>query len=302
MHTLVEQFIEMMVSERGASLATLEGYKTDLERWLDYLQGPPESASIKDVEGFAHFMTQTGWAPTTAARRLSALRQFYKFLLSEEYIDKNPTSLVETPKHQKPLPKTLSEDEVDRLLIEAHNWPDKEGVRLAALLEILYASGLRVSELVSLPFTSAIRAIKSTPPSMIVKGKGSKERLVLLNREALSALKDYLEIRSDFLPSKADSHYLFPSSSQQGYLTRQRLGQLLKDLAIRAKIDPKKLSPHTLRHAFATHLLRHGADLLSVQKLLGHADISTTQIYTHIMHEELAELVETCHPLGRSFQ
>lgn len=300
MHPLIESFLEMLVAERGASLATLEAYRRDLEHWLSFIGNAPEEALQSDVEAFSESMTQEGLAPTTASRRLSALRQFYKFLLSEDVIKTNPTNLVESPKHHKPLPKVLSEKDVDRLLLAAQKWPDKEGVRLSAMLEVLYASGLRVSELVSLPLAGVMRALNAPRPSLTVKGKGAKERLVLLNKNALAALQEYLDVRDQFLPSKKkSSSYLFPSSSAQGYITRQRFGQLLKDLAIRANVDPCNISPHTIRHAFATHLLSHGADLLSLQKLLGHADIATTQIYTHILQEELAELVETCHPLSR---
>lgn len=299
MHRLVERFLEMLVAERGASLATVEAYKRDLEHWIHFIGEVPERASRRDVEVFAEQMSKDGLAPTTASRRLSALRQFYKFLLSEQLITESPTNLVESPKHFKPLPKTLSEKDVDALLVAAQQWPDKEGLRISAMLEILYASGLRVSELVSLPLADVRRALNMIRPSLVIKGKGGKERVVLLNQKALESIKAYMNVRSEFLSAKKESPYFFPSSSAQGFITRQRFGQLIKDLAVRAHVDPRKISPHTIRHAFATHLLNHGVDLLSLQKLLGHADIATTQIYTHILQEELVELVELCHPLSR---
>lgn len=302
MHALVEQFVEMLAAERGASVATLDAYRRDLDHWLSYLSAAPEQATDEDVRAFVQAMTAEGLAPTTAARRLSALRQFYKFLLSEQLIKENPTKLIDTPKHHKPLPKTLSEEEVDRLLLAAKEWPDKEGIRLLAMLELLYASGLRVSELVALPYSNVMRAMRAPKPVLNVTGKGGKERVVLLNQKALDALEAYMAVREEFLGEKKSSSLLFPSHGKQGHITRQRFGQLLGELAGRAGIERSKISPHKIRHAFATHLLRHGADLLSLQKLLGHADISTTQIYTHVLHEELAELVETYHPLARAFQ
>ncbi len=300
MTLLVENFLEMLVAERGGALATYEAYKSDLEQWGAFYGGALKDAQTQDISRFIKHLGSMKFAATTQARKLSTLKQFYKFLHREGIIAQNPTLLIEGPKQGRALPKTLSEEAVDQLLKAARDWPHKEGIRLRALLEILYASGLRVSELVSLPYVTASQALNSKPPSMMIKGKGSKERMVLLNGYALEALKDYLAVRDSFLATpKTPSRYLFPSSSAEGYLTRQRLGQLLKELALRAGLDVSAVSPHKIRHAFATHLLRHGADLLSVQKLLGHSDITTTQIYTHILYDELAHLVESCHPLAR---
>jgi len=299
MTLLVENFLEMLVAERGGALATYEAYKSDLEQWGTFYGGSLKDAQTQDITRFIKHLGTLRFAAATQARKLSTLKQFYKFLHREGLIAHNPTLLIEGPKQGRTLPKTLSEEAVDQLLKAAREWPHKEGIRLRAFLEILYASGLRVTELVSLPYVTASQALGSKPPAMLIKGKGSKERMVLLNAHALEALKDYLAVRESFLPPKSASRYLFPSSSAEGYLTRQRLGQLLKELAIRAGLDVSAVSPHKIRHAFATHLLRHGADLLSVQKLLGHSDITTTQIYTHILYDELAHLVESCHPLAR---
>jgi integrase/recombinase XerD len=234
-------------------------------------------------------------APRTAARRLSALLQFFKFLLVEGMRADDPTSVIDAPRQGRPLPKILSEGEVTALIETARANESPEGIRLAAMLELLYASGLRVSELVALPLGTVARGERA----IIVRGKGDKERMVPLGEQALRAVRDYLAVRPSFLAKGQVSRWLFPSRAASGHLTRMRCGQLLKDLAVKAGVDPGKLSPHVLRHAFATHLLGHGADLRSVQQMLGHADISTTQIYTHVDVERLTTLVTTHHPLAK---
>jgi integrase/recombinase XerD len=223
------------------------------------------------------------------------MRQFYKFLLLEGMRQDDPTAELDTPRLGRPLPKILSETEIKSLIDAAQNWPGEEGVRLSCVLELLYATGLRVSELVTLPLAAARR----DPRFLIISGKGGKERVVPLSEPARAALGRYLECREDFLPDSQQSRWLFPSRGRAGHLTRQRTGQLLKELAVKASLDPDRLSPHVLRHAFASHLLDHGADLRSVQQMLGHADIATTQIYTHVETERLRKLVETAHPLAR---
>ncbi len=207
----------------------------------------------------------------------------------------DPSSGLDAPRLGRPLPKILSEAEVARLIEVAQAWPDEEGVRLRAILELLYATGLRISELTTLPLASAQR----DPRFLLVRGKGGKERLVPLSPPSRQALSAYLACRSRFLPEGGASRFLFPSRGREGHLTRQRCGQLLKELALAAGLDPARLSPHVLRHAFASHLLDHGADLRSVQQMLGHADIATTQIYTHVQGDRLRRLVETAHPLAR---
>lgn len=219
--------------------------------------------------------------------------------MSEEEITENPTSLVEAPRYRRKLPLVLTEEDVSLLLEGAKVWEGAEGKRLYALLEILYAGGFRVSELVSLSLASATEILRSEKPFLLIRGKGNKDRVVPLTSAALEALRAYLTVRPAFLSKTNESPWLFPSSSQEGYLTRQRFGQLLKELALRVGLNPSLLSPHTVRHAFATHLLRHGANLMVVQKLLGHSDISTTQIYTHVAQDELTEMVETFHPIAK---
>ena len=294
----LDRFLEMMAAERGAARATLSAYEADLRDFLEFLKEKElKSVQFKDIQNY--LVTQKHLSAPTVARRLSSLRQFYKFLMSEGKIEENPTSLVEAPRHRRKLPSLLSEEDVNRLLIGAKEWGGVEGVRLSALLEILYATGFRVSELVSLPYTIAIEVLKSEKPFLMIRGKGNKDRMVLMTPMALDSLREYLNKRSSFLPKGSDSPWLFPSSSQEGHLTRQRFGQLLKELALKVGLNPTHLSPHTIRHAFATHLLRHGAGLLIVQKLLGHSDISTTQIYTHVVQDDLVEMVEAFHPLAK---
>lgn len=294
----IDRFLEMLAAEKGMARSTLSAYESDLKDFSAFLiPNELHQATSQDIQNY--FITQKHLAPSSLARRLSSLRQFYKYLMSEENLAENPTVLIEAPRYRRKLPNVLSEEDVNRLLEGARSWKGPEGVRLSALLELLYASGFRVSELVTLPATAAMEVLKSEKPFLMIRGKGNKDRLVPLTSAALKALKVYLEIRISFLKKGKESFWLFPSPSKEGHLTRQRFGQLLKELALKVGLNPHSLSPHTLRHAFATHLLRHGADLMIVQKLLGHSDISTTQIYTHVAQEDLAEMVKTFHPLGK---
>jgi integrase/recombinase XerD len=232
---------------------------------------------------------------STQARRLSALRQLHRFLLDEDIRTDDPTSAIESPKRGRPLPKVVSETQTQALIDAAAALEGPEAVRLLCIVELLYASGLRVSELVALPLTAA----SGERRMLLVKGKGGRERLVPLGVPAREAIKAYLQVRPRFLPpSERAQRFLFPSRGVEGHLTRRRVAQLLKDLAVKADVDPRKLSPHVLRHAFASHLVAHGADLRSVQQLLGHADIATTQIYTHVQDERLRRLVSEKHPLA----
>ncbi|MEQ8252415.1 MAG: site-specific tyrosine recombinase XerD [Oceanibaculum nanhaiense] len=298
----VEAFLEMLVAERGIAANTLQAYRHDLEDFTDFLgrrKRSADAASTTDLRDYMSALARAGMAASTAARRLSALRQFHKFLHAENYRADNPCTVVDAPRRSRPLPKILSEAEVDQLLDAAAGLPGPDGARLLALLELLYASGLRVSELVGLP----LAAVTRDTGMLIVRGKGGKERMVPLTEASIRAVEAYRQVRDAFLKEgqkeKQKSPYLFPSRGDSGHLTRHRFAQLLKELAVTAGIDPQKVSPHVLRHAFATHLLDHGADLRSVQQMLGHADISTTQIYTHVVEERLRRLVEQHHPLAR---
>lgn len=289
----------MLAAERGAAKNTLDAYRRDLSEYLRFLshrKTTAETARPDDCRLYLQALSASGSKETTVARRLSALRQFHGFLYGEGIRRDDPTVTLDAPRRGRPLPKALTEDEVDALLVAAKAINGIDGVRTICLIEVLYATGLRVTELVSLPLISVLR----DPEFLLVKGKGGRERLVPLSAMARDAIQAYLVKRDRFLPPDQDSPYLFPSRGKDGHLSRQRMGQILKDLAVIAGIDPKKISPHVLRHAFASHLLAHGADLRAVQQMLGHADISTTQIYTHILDERLKALVESAHPLARS--
>ncbi|MGH6894206.1 MAG: site-specific tyrosine recombinase XerD [Dongiaceae bacterium] len=292
-------FHEMLMAERNVSANTLEAYRRDLKGASDALRGQGDlaDASVDALRSYLETFGRQKLKPATAARRLSALRQYFKFLVTEGLRSDDPTAALDAPKRGRPLPKVLSETEV-AAMIDAVGRADKAAaLRLGALIELIYASGLRVSELVSLPLAAA----KRDQPFLVVRGKGAKERLVPLNDVAKRALATYLAVRGKFLArSVKASPWLFPSSGRSGHLTRQRVCQLLKDAALKAGIDPARVSPHVLRHAFATHLLDHGADLRALQKMLGHADIATTQIYTHVATGRLAALVAEAHPLARA--
>jgi integrase/recombinase XerD len=292
----LDAFLEMLAAERGASLNTIEAYGRDLddyERFLERGGEAPESAAADALRRYMGAMKRARLAPRTVQRRLSALRQFHRFLAAEAIRPDDPTQLIDAPKQGRPLPKILSEREVERLLAAAHAKEGMAGLRMAAMLELIYATGLRVSELVALPLSAAIRAREV----LAVRGKGGKERLVPLGEPAREAVQRWIEARPACLAEGEGSPWLFPSRGR--HLTRHRFAQELKALAVEAGIDRRAVSPHVLRHAFASHLLAHGADLRSVQEMLGHADIATTQIYTHVLPERLARLVREHHPLAR---
>lgn len=303
----VALFLDMLVAERGASRNTQEAYARDLMLVAGRLRAAGKSLPEACEDDLRHCLAGadgTNPSARTVARRLSALRQFYRFLVAEGHRTDNPVSTLDSPTLGRPLPKLLSEQDVAALLEAADRRcadPQRhaEGLRLLALLETLYATGLRVTELVGLPGSAVARDGRS----LTVRGKGSKERLVPLSEPARDALAAYLPHRAVFLPPGREllgERYLFPSrTARAGHLTRQRFAQLLKELAAEAGIEPSKVSPHVLRHAFATHLLIHGADLRSVQKMLGHADIATTQIYTHVLDDRLTQVVTDHHPLAR---
>jgi integrase/recombinase XerD len=291
----------MLAAERGAARLTLAAYRDDLVDLAAFLTARGAAVEEADAAALHDYLaasTNRRLSPRTLARRLSAMRQFFRFLVSDGSRADDPTAGLDPPRLGRPLPKILGENEVERLIAAAAAWPSEEGVRLRVLLELLYGAGLRVSELVGLPLAAATRE----PRFLLVRGKGGKERVVPLSPPARRALALYLECRKRFLRNNRPSRWLFPSRGAEGHLTRQRCGQLLKELALAAGLDPARLSPHVLRHAFASHLLDHGADLRSVQQMLGHADIATTQIYTHVQGERLRRLVETAHPLARRKQ
>lgn len=298
-------FLDMMAAERGAARNTLDAYRRDLDDAAARLSARGaalETASTPDLEALLAGIAADGLAPATGARRLSALKRYYRFLLKEGLRAEDPASGLSGPKLPRPLPKVLSEADVEALFDAADALPGANGVRARALLELLYAGGLRVTELVGLPLAAFARAERC----VIIKGKGGRERLVPLTDAALEAVAAYKLVRAEHLPGKAAptraraERHLFPSQTgAAGHLTRERFAQVLKEIALAAGLDPERVSPHVLRHAFATHLLAHGADLRSVQLLLGHADVSTTQIYTHVLEERLTRLMHDAHPLAR---
>ncbi|MCX5514142.1 site-specific tyrosine recombinase XerD [Kaistia algarum] len=303
----LEAFLEMMSAERGASPNTLAAYRRDIEEYAGFLADRVsefERAGIADVRGYMADLETRGLAASSAARRLSAVRQFHRFLFAEGVRADDPSGIVSGPKRRQPLPKILSEAEVDKLLATAEaritSMPSPaaalRAARLNALLETLYASGLRVSELVALPASAARPELRM----LMVKGKGNKERVVPLTERARDAISRYVALRREDEKKGGASPWLFPSFGEAGTLTRQAFARDLKELAAEAGITPARVSPHVLRHAFASHLLQNGADLRVVQQLLGHADISTTQIYTHVLEERLKALVAEHHPMAKA--
>lgn len=296
----IEAFLEMMSAERGAAENTLSSYRRDLEDASDAIGGGLAAAGAADIRAYLDDIAARGFAATSQARKLSAIRQFFKFLYAEGLRGDDPTGTLDSPKKGRPLPKTMSETETGRLIDRAATEAGDAGsddrlvrLRLHALVEVLYATGLRVSELVGLPVTVALRDDRF----FMVRGKGDKERMVPLSTKARAAMRTWLAARAT-VPAFADSPFLFPAASDTGHLSRQVFARDLKGLAARAGIASAKISPHVLRHAFASHLLQNGADLRAVQQLLGHADISTTQIYTHVLEERLVRLVNDHHPLA----
>jgi integrase/recombinase XerD len=301
----VESFLEMMSAERGAATNTLQSYERDLEDARSFLNDRSvrlTEATPDDLRAYLGHLAKQGFAASSQARRLSALRQFFKFLYGEGLRGDDPTGILDAPKKGRSLPKTLSVDDVTRLIARAEAEAAEPGGnplmkrRMHLLVELLYATGMRVSELVSLPAS----VLAQTGRFLVVKGKGNKERLVPLSRAAVSALEIYGEaLAAEIGDDPAAGGFLFPAQSKDGFLARQVFARDLKALAGRAGIRASTLSPHVLRHAFASHLLQNGADLRAVQELLGHSDISTTQIYTHVLEERLHQLVQTHHPLAK---
>jgi integrase/recombinase XerD len=301
---LIGLYLDMLAAERGAGNNTLAAYGRDLEDLSNYLKGARRSiarARTADLRAYLEELSRRGLRVATLARRLSAIRQLYRFLYAEGHRTDDPAAVLEGPKRERALPKTLTLTEVDHLLRVAGQCDPTaplparlRAARLACLVEMLYATGLRVSELVALPISAARRDVRV----IVVRGKGNKERLVPLNDAAKRATADYLAILA-LSERDARSKWLFPSFGESGHLTRQHLARELKTLASAAGLRAEQVSPHVLRHAFASHLLHNGADLRVVQTLLGHADISTTQIYTHVLEERLKSVVRDLHPLAQ---
>ncbi len=301
---LIALYLDMLAAERGAGANTLAAYRRDLDDLSAYLQNHRSSiakAATEDLRGYLSDLARRSMRVTTVARRLSAMRQLYRFLYAEGHRADDPAAVLQGPKRERNLPKTLSIAEVDRLLCTAAASDPAaplpvrlRAARLACLVELLYATGLRVSELVALPASAARKDARV----IIVRGKGNKERMVPLNDAAKRAMAAYLALLKES-GEVAQSKWLFPSFGEGGHLTRQHFARELKALAAAAGLRAAQVSPHVLRHAFASHLLHNGADLRVVQTLLGHADISTTQIYTHVLEERLKSLVRDLHPLAQ---
>ena len=311
---LIDSFLEMMSAERGAAANTLSAYAQDLDDFARFLSSQKTSMATANSDHLRKWLVQLemdGCSAATQARKLSALRQLFRFQFAEGLRQDDPSGPIDSPKALRALPKVMSEADVDRLLLQAQEEAETAAskrstsaaklirtARMHALLELLYATGLRVSELVSLPAT----ATKKDAQFLTVIGKGNKERIVPFGSKAKQAVAAYVDASSandDKKQSLDQARWLFPSSGGAGHLTRQHFARDLKGLATRAGLQAGQISPHVLRHAFASHLLQNGADLRSVQQLLGHADISTTQIYTHVLEERLQQLVESAHPLAR---
>ncbi len=294
---LIAAFMETITAERGAAENTIAAYTRDLENCGEFLDSGRrtfENAQVSDLRAYLAFLAENGMSVKTQARRLSALREFYKYLYTEKIRTDNPTDVLDSPKTGRSLPKYLSEEEINRLFDAIPAMSPKKALRMKALLEILYASGLRVSELVSLPASTA----NVRENFLIVRGKGSKDRMVPLTDAAKQALHEWIPERERTLPKGRESRWLFPSRSKTGHLTREGFFEELKSLATAAGIPAERVSPHVIRHSFASHLIAHDADLRTVQQMLGHANIATTQIYTHILDDRLKNAVEKNHPLA----
>lgn len=297
----IADFLQAQAAERGAAANTLAAYRrdlTDVSAWLARRGLDLSNASKADFQAYLVFCDAQGLSRATRARRLSALKQLYRFAFEEGRRADNPVVQIGGPGRDKHLPKTLSMDEVDALLASAaqHGRSASDQIRNGCLMQVLYATGMRVSELVSLPVSAA----RGDPRMLLIRGKGGKERMVPLSEPARMALADWLHARDAMQPAHAPSAFLFPSRGASGHLTRHSFYVLLKSISVEAGISPARVTPHTIRHAFATHLLENGADLRAIQLMLGHADLATTEIYTHVLEHRLQTLVLSHHPLARS--
>lgn len=303
MKALITNFLEAITVEKGASKNTIEAYRNDLSDCMHFFSKDNidvQSIATKDIRRYISSLFDKAFEPKTVARKISAIRQFFLFLCDENIIKDNPSLNLDMPKMGHDLPVVFSEDDISKLLDECYKDASAQAIRNAAMLELLYASGMRVSELVALKLANLQinESGRNLKPYIMVHGKGNKERLVAINQKAIDALKKYIAIMKEFTSDK-NNKWLFPTKqSSGGHITRQYFGKILKKLAISAGINHQKMSPHKVRHSFATHLLNSGADLRVIQELLGHKDISTTQIYTHVANAKLKKTVEDFHPLS----
>lgn len=305
--SILKLWSNMMSTEKAASKHTLSAYMSDLSDFAVFLKKQSidiENAHQQDIRKYLKQLDKKGLAASSRARKLSAFRQFYQFLVAENLRTDNPSQELDSPKIGQSLPKYLTIEEIDRLLEAAKNHQSDAGLRLYCMIELMYGCGLRVQELVSMPLSSISRDFRF----IIVRGKGDKERAIPLTEPAIDALKEWLKIRDHTAPKKSldrsgktKSIFLFPSRGKEGHMSRIRFFQLIKELAVECDLDPDRISPHILRHSFATHLLEAGVNLRLLQTSLGHADISTTQIYTHILDERLKNIVKEHHPLAEDF-
>lgn len=300
----IEQFLETMVAERGAASNSISSYKTDLadfHRFLLKYNLQETSVQTENIRELIEYLAQKGLQPRSINRKISAIKSYYEFLISEKYINYNPCLMVDLPRYQANLPTILSVEDIKTLLLYCQKDQSINSIRLKSMIHLLYASGLRVSELVSIKLTNILvnQISKNIKNVFSIIGKGNKERMVVINDQAIASLHDYLAIRHEFLNKKypASHVYLFPSLSAKGHMTRQNFAILLKQIALKSGLNPEEISPHSIRHSFASHLLEGGADLRVIQELLGHADISSTQIYTHVQTKHLKRALDL-HPLS----
>ena len=290
---MINEFLDMMAGVRGASDNTIISYSHDLNEIDDFIKSPISKATIADLENYIKDCTKRGLSAKTQARRVSSLRRYFRFLILEGVRKDNPAKSIDLPKTEKSLPKELSQNEINTLLENCNSKPD--GIRMRAMIELLYASGLRISELLSLKLTSII----NEKTALHITGKGNKDRVVPFHETAQNALSEYLKVRELFIKKSKKSDFLFPSKKGTLIYSRSAFSKAIKKHAVVSGVSPSKISAHAFRHSFASHLLRNGADLRSVQMLLGHEDLSTTEIYTNIMDDEMKEAVFKNHPLAK---
>lgn len=299
----IEQFLETSLAERGIAQNTLLSYKRDLLDFSNYLTKCDKdefNLAAVDIDAYIRFLSENNISPRSIGRKISTLKSYYNFLISENHISYNPVLIIDLPKYYNKLPDILSVDEIAKLLEYCDKDESYEGIRFSAMIHLAYASGLRVSELVSIKlFEITVNNATQIRKSFSIIGKGSKERIVVINDKAKKSLEDYLKIRENFCIGKSARarNFFFPSASSTGHMTRQNFALLLKKYTLEAGLDPEVVSPHVLRHSFASHLLEGGANLRIIQELLGHSDIGTTQIYTRVQTHRLKKVLKDFHPL-----
>lgn len=297
--SLVENFLEVLASEKGLARNTIQSYKSDLDQFINFIEKKEcdiKRLSVDNINEFVYSFQNKGFEKTTISRKISSLSHFFNFLLEEKIIDLNPINHLEIPKQKKKLPIILSNKQVDKLLEFTKEDKTPKGIRLYTMIEILYATGIRITELVEMKLSS----LYEDKNFLLIIGKGQKERLVPVSSQTRDTINVYLKIRKKFISDNNESKWIFPSKqSSKGHITRQRFNQLLNKLNEKGNLGIKRISPHKLRHAFATHLLSNGIDLRSLQQMLGHSDISTTQIYTHVLKERLKQVIKDNHPLSK---